>query len=735
MPKEKALFELEPTRGAKTLPATRENLMGIINAPSHNQAIAEGRAATDKELYEKVKSSLPGAVIHAEEIEDGKRCEANVVKESIFVGNDIDKAKAQGVTDIKEYFVKHILPIKDEIRLVWAYVTYSQDGLRLIVRRPSNAGIEETQKWVAQKINLKHDSKCKDKSRLFFLPGKDDILYMDEEALFGEKVIPAYTIAPLALEENAAVREEDVQVVEVEDVMRFGIKLVNLAERVVTKIVRHPLPLVEGERNDALLKAVRKLLAVESDPDVLVSLFMNFGLDKKEVTGIVNSAMKYKIEGEAVHADVRTLIRELRAEAGLVTGEGLLPCRPLPKTLPPIFRELVAVAPEGFAPAVIIAALPLAGTIATRLRMKYLDGVLHSPSFMSHIIGEQASGKSFINWLAELLLGRIRQRDEVARALEQEYNEAIKRSKNDTKQPDDPKPVIIEVPFTISVTMLLKRLAQAKGLHLVSVTDEVATVTKTNKAGAWSQKTEIYRHGFDNMRYGQDYMSENSYSGIFHVFYNMLSGGTPDTTDDFFRGNALNGSATRYSIATLPENFGGKMPVFKTLSTKQKANIEHGIDLLEQADGEVHLPKLLKAMAEWQEEKCQLAVETQSKAIDTFRRRSANIGFRAGGLAYKLCGDKETAVVTNFALWVADYVFQQQVARWGAELERYEEPRLIHPVINLYKELPEEFTREDLVNLRTINGQGTNVRMIIKRWRDSGMIQDLGQNRFAKTSK
>ena len=735
MQKEKALFELELTRGAKTIPATRENVMGTINSPSHNQAIAEGRATTDEHRKNELKTGLPGAVIHAKTIKDGKRCEANVEEESIFVGVDVDHLKEQGVTDINEHFVKYILPIKDEIHLVWSYVTFSKNGFRLMVRRPSNATTEETQKWVAYKINLKHDAKCKDKSRLFFLPGIDDILYMDEEALFGEKELPPYTITPFALSEDTTVVTEDVQLMDVVELKRFGVKLTNLADRIVVMVAKHPLPLVEGERNETLLKSVRKMLAVESNPNILVNLFMNYGLGKKEVIQIVNSALRYKVEGENIHVDVRNIIRELRAEAGLITGDGLLPCRPMPKNLPLIIRELVSIAPQGFEPAVIIAALPLFGTIATRLRMKYLDGATHSPSFMSHIIGEQAGGKSFINWLAELLLHRIRMRDEIARAQEQEYNETIKRCKNDTKLPDDPKPVIIEVPFAISVTMLLKRLAQAQGHHLVSVTDEIATVTKTNKAGAWSQKIEIYRHSFDNARYGQDYMSENSYSGIFVVFYNTLSGGTPDTTDDFFRGNALNGSATRYAIATVPDNFGGKMPVFKALTVKQKAYIEHGIDLLEQAEGEVRLPKLLKALESWQEEKRQLAIETQSKAIDTFRRRSANIGFRAGALAYKVCSDKETSVVIDFALWVADYVLQQQVAQWGKELERNEESKQVHPVINLYKELPDEFTREDLRNLRIMNGMPENPRMNILRWKQAGMIYEVEKSLYRKTQE
>jgi hypothetical protein len=280
----KNLFLIEPKRGAKTLPGSRENVWGVINSPSHNYAIAEGRTTTDENRKKEIKKNLAGGLLHAKKIKDGKRLDANVEEESIFVGVDVDHLKEQGVVDIKEHFEQHILSIKEELHLVWSWITFSNDGIRLVVHRPSNASIAETQQWVTNKIGLQHDIKCKDKARLFFLPGKDDILYMDEEALFGEKELPAYTIVPLALCESETLQAESIQEVEVEQLEKFGIKLVDLAERLTSKIAKHPLPLVEGERNDTLLKAIRKMLAVESDPNILVSLFMQFGLDKAEVT-------------------------------------------------------------------------------------------------------------------------------------------------------------------------------------------------------------------------------------------------------------------------------------------------------------------------------------------------------------------------------------------------------------------------------------------------------------------
>ena len=36
MVQKKILFVIEPKRGAKTLPGSRENVWGVINSPSHN---------------------------------------------------------------------------------------------------------------------------------------------------------------------------------------------------------------------------------------------------------------------------------------------------------------------------------------------------------------------------------------------------------------------------------------------------------------------------------------------------------------------------------------------------------------------------------------------------------------------------------------------------------------------------------------------------------------------------
>ena len=107
------------------------------------------------------------------------------------------------------------------------------------------------------------------------------------------------------------------------------------------------------------------------------------------------------------------------------------------------------------------------------------------------------------------------------------------------------------------------------------------------------------------------------------------------------------------------------------------------------------------------------------------------MGARAGAIAYILCGGKESKVVIEFALWVAEYVLQQQVYLWGHNMEHEDKVRTTAPA-NLFKMLPDEFTRKEMEDLRAVDGQGTNVRQIISRWKKAGMIQELEKNRYQK---
>ena len=154
-----------------------------------------------------------------------------------------------------------------------------------------------------------------------------------------------------------------------------------------------------------------------------------------------------------------------------------------------------------------MACLPVCGFLGSRLRATYIDGELQAPPFIANIIAPAASGKSLLLRVPKICLEQVREADEEGRALEAEYQRQCKINKNQKKQAEEPKPIIREIPAKISVAKLLKRAVQAQGLHLISVSAEVDTLTNSNNSGAWAQKSDIYRiaQDGDGGRYGQDY--------------------------------------------------------------------------------------------------------------------------------------------------------------------------------------------------------------------------------------
>lgn len=85
--------------------------------------------------------------------------------------------------------------------------------------------------------------------------------------------------------------------------------------------------------------------------------------------------------------------------------------------------------------------------------------------------------------------------------------------------------------------------------------------------------------------------------------------------------------------------------------------------------GEVICAGVNQHIAKWVKQKGQDAVLEDSRAKDTLRKRAAVIGFRSGYLAYILNGRKYSKEIGQFAVWVAEYTFQNQMKLFGSKFE------------------------------------------------------------------
>ena len=113
---------------------------------------------------------------------------------------------------------------------------------------------------------------------------------------------------------------------------------------------------------------------------------------------------------------------------------------------------------------------------------------MHSPSFQVSLEAPQASGKSFMTRIAEMLMAPILNRDAEERQKEQGYMEKMSELKvtnvkvtaknREELLGQKPKGIIRYVPATISITKLLQRLENARGLHIFAFAEEMKEKVK-----------------------------------------------------------------------------------------------------------------------------------------------------------------------------------------------------------------------------------------------------------------
>ena len=423
----------------------------------------------------------------------------------------------------------------------------------------------------------------------------------------------------------------------------------------------------------------------------------------------------------------------LQQSAPMLPPASQLPLPELPKLLKILCKRL----PEQYRPAMIIASLPVLGTLATRIRFEYLDRQEQSLSFFSCITAPAASGKSFIRKPMNLLLTPINERDAVEREKDQKYKEALRAAKNSKFQPEDPRACPRNNGVSISVAKLLQLMTYAEGKHLIGYGEEMDTLVKSEKAGVWSQKSDIYRLAFDNAEYGQAYMSDASFNAHIKVYYNLLLTGTPNSMRRFFN-DLENGMVTRVCIAQLPDTSFSEIPVFEEYTASEREEIIRWARRLDTEVGTVECNVVKTAIREWLEEKRIAALEADSHAMDTFRRRAAVIGFRAGMLCYLLEDHKATARIAPFAKWVAEYVFRNQMELWGEQMEReiagvFEQETGRGSVSSLLEMLPREFTTNDLIHLRVKRGQSVkmmSINSVLSRWKTNRRIVKVGDGKW-----
>ena len=481
-----------------------------------------------------------------------------------------------------------------------------------------------------------------------------------------------------------------------------------------------------GKRNMRLHQLAANLRAIcDNNEDWLLEVMPRFELKEQEMRSIVHSACKEPTKGSRI---IDQIVESLPPKLGGIR-----------KKLPIGLKESLVGVPASMHMPVLCGVMPICGAYADQVEVEYCDGNYQHLGLMSIIHGEQASNKSVVKNAIDVWKRQFDEEDALARKREEEWKERKKGRKANEKAPEDPHVLIRQVPVTVSCSTLLKRFKNSAGHTLYSFGEELDTLRKTNGAGSWSSKYDIYRLAFDRGEWGQDYNSDAAESGVVKVAYNWTMLGTNGALRKCFKSdNIENGLSSRVMLAEMPDASFSKMPKFGRRSAEDEARIQEAAARLRSFTGLIDVPRLRKAIEQWVEEKRVEAAKDIDRVKDTYRKRAAVIGFRCGVIFHLLSGStKESKSCIDFAVMMAEYCLQQQMKAFGEALESQfvdarDECQRYGANHSIFDQLAPSFTMDDLRALKRGFCSEAGLRKIISRWYRDQWIEKTDKTHWKK---
>ena len=760
-------------------------------ADCHEQMLRGEMSREDFETKKsELKRRLPAFCFHAH-FKNGRRLNAEAIASGLSI-LDIDHIK--GSPEV--FFHEKVKDRVKELGIVLAHKTPSGEGLRLVFIIPQGMGLVEAQQWLSKQIGLEaFDEACKDLARCSFAVPEEYVLFIDEEELFKEPQqphpqqphpqplskgegsdmlqdtpapantasdkTPAEHSTPLSLGEGSGVR-----LLFVFDLCReqAGLKDVDINARgsrhnslLAILSVGAARLLSEAE---AMAVVERRMPEFYKEPDcrqLIHDFYAKYHDDSKIMSATVQRinaraeqlaqrAKEKQEDSEEEEEDSEDSensfysgYRSYSAYSSYSNDGNDKSHDNIPTDIPPIpgLKQSLTGVPEQMRMPALCALLPMAAAYADDVTFRYCDGREQRLGLMSIVVGEQASGKSVCKDIIDLWRQPMDEDDEQGRRKEDEWKKKRKNRRANEKLDPEPEVLIRDVPITISCSTLLKRLKNAQGHTLYSFCSELDTLRKTNGAGSWSSKYDIYRLAFDHDEWGQDYNSDQAESGMVSVGYNWTILGTYGALGKCFKGeNIENGLSSRIIVSEMPDSAFAPMPTFQDRRDRDAQAILDAVGTLRAKHGFVDTPRLRKAIAQWVEDKRQQALQRIDRVMDTYRRRAAVIGMRCGVVACLLSGEKETKHVIDFALMMAEYVLQEQCRLFGDVLRKQyaadaDDTRRNSKNRAVFDRLADTFTSHDILALKN-DVSNAAARMIIKRWREAGWVETLPRQKGDK---
>ena len=679
-----------------------------------------------------------------------------------------------------------------------AFITASGEGLKLVAKADATVGnIAANQRNLCTALQLPLDEACKDAARLSFAPTNNDILYIQEDELFtyndprfDELYGPGYRdgsgLPMLSAEMDIKKTEKIEEKKETKDDEQLTFAGVSYQKIVSAYEKKNGVP-PTGVRHTWLLRAARMLRYICDHKEsrlVEVLKLSQAGAaiaaeGTRELDDIAAAACAYK-SMSGLPKEVTAICEEVGAQlSSSATADEpasqatidydywwsrlhdvLIDDEPL--------QDAIADLPDSVKLGGVLSSLAMFGTYLTKCWYRHYDGQDYRLSYIVYIIGDAASGKSFIIRQDKDIMHCMKGQDALGRANERRFKEEKERRSQSSKDaksaaPNRPHDVVRYVPSTISNAKLYQRLTDAVTtvdgtelhLHLFTMESELATALRV-QVGSWAGKLDLELKSFQNEYAGVDYANEQSVNGLIQVNWNQVISGTMDALDKKMRGGSItDGYITRMALWIMPRT-DYRMIEKASLAKCETSRDEHGNDRherlrlwgykLDELSGNIPCEKLTDYAYEWCARQCDLAALEDDQLVDYFRKRIPIYMVRYA-LPRAIMRQYETFKKTGklritendlaFARLIGDYLMFISIYQWGnalldsfANTASKAKPRERTSLFQKkFEELPEVFTYEQIA--RGYNTENA-VRSVISRLKAAGLIEKVEKNKWKK---
>jgi len=414
----------------------------------------------------------------------------------------------------------------------------------------------------------------------------------------------------------------------------------------------------------------------------------------------------------------------------------------LPRILHPAIKAIVEPYPKDRKGVMAFMSLGFLGTLGGGIRAQYRNQEIHHMGFEMCLMDAQSNGKSALTRMQDSLISEIIKEDNETRKKYDEYSDECNSASSDMPKPKDPHLGTRIMMADTTKSQFFQNLKNLNKKRAIIVCPEIDSLKVPNN---WSRDGGANeRLMFDTEIGGQDTKSTAGTSARVPIAVNLVTSGTPLAVQNHYK-NAEDGLVTRVGFCSFPADMDeeAEEKARSEENKRQLVEIQQKLMSVKEEDEVLKIPQLKHQQLNWCREKKIVADASGNQSIDTFRKRAAVIGFRAGCLLYVLDGNTVTKKMLDFALWVSEYTLYYQLKYYGEKMNESIEANaeILHAtVITTCRNswalvtLPSTFSYEQVkVLYETLGKKASGYRTVVGRWIKNGWVTKNSDGTFTKT--